>query len=47
MDAHLRGLPASLPSCALSILARLQLTTEELLPEAPGSLGVVRGKLDE
>ncbi len=37
---------AGLPPCSLSLLARLQLNSQKLRPEAPGALGIVCGELD-
>ena len=47
VDTHRGGSQVRLPAISLSILTNVQLDAEELRPEAPGTLGVVCGELDE
>jgi hypothetical protein len=47
MDTDRRGVRVRLPTRALSLLASLQLDTEERGPEASRALGIVGGKLDQ
>jgi hypothetical protein len=47
VDANRRGARVRLPTLALSLFASLQLSAEELGPEASRALGIVGGELDE
>jgi hypothetical protein len=47
MDADRGGSRVRLPALSLSVLAGLQLDTEELRPEASSARRIVGGKFDE
>jgi hypothetical protein len=47
MDADREGSRVRLPALSLAIVTSRQLDAEELGPEPPGSLGIIRGKLDQ